>query len=358
MSTRLALVALAPLACGAPPADTADSSGTSAATGTTTGVTPTTSADTTTAAPTTGEPDAWTVALQLGADRGALLSVWGPAPDDVYAVGGQWTPPTASRGALYHWDGATWTEQQLPEATPMLHWIFGVGGELWTVGRDGAALHREADTWVSYPTGVGEILWGVWGAAPDDLWTVGGDGVDDDPVLVHWDGAAWTPTALPDTGESTGLFKIWGTGPSDVTAVGDRGLALHYDGAAWLVHPTDDLADLISVWGRAADEQLAVGGRANGRLARWDGAAWSGVTLPIPGLSGVWMDPDGLATVVGMQGTIGRVAPGALELTPEDSPTILLLHAVYGFPGGPRFAVGGSLAGQPPYVGVIVQTDG
>lgn len=363
MSVRAARHAvLALIACSPPAADTTDATTSTAATssGTTTTSPTSSSSDTsdTTSAPTTGDPPAWTVALQLDTSRGALLSVWGPAPDDVYAVGGQWTPPLESAGVLYHYDGAAWTEQPLPDGTPMLHWIFGTGGDLWTVGRDGAALRREGDVWVPHPTGIPEILWGIWGAAPDDLWTVGGDGIDDVPQLVHWDGAAWTSTPLPATGEATGLFKIWGTGPADITAVGDRGLALHYDGDVWTVHPTDDLADLISVWGRAADDQLAAGGRANGRLARWDGAAWTGVTLPIPGLSGIWMDPDGLATVVGMQGTIGRVAPGTLEFVPEDSPTILLLHAVFGFPGGPRFSVGGSLAGQPPYVGVIVQAEG
>jgi hypothetical protein len=67
------------------------------------------------------------------------------------------------------------------------------------------------------------------------------------------------------------------------------------------------------------------------------------------------MDPDGSATVVGMQGTIAELGPGSMVLAPQASPTILLLHAVFGFVDGTRFAVGGSLAGPPPYVGVIVQ---
>lgn len=315
---------------------------------------PTSTSDTT-ADTTTGDPNAWTLALQLGADKGALLSVWGPSADDVYAVGGQ-LGPDDSTGVLYHFDGAAWTEQPLPDGTPMLHWTFGVDGDQWIVGRDGAALRRESGTWTAHPTGVTEILWGIWGAAANDLWTVGGDGVDDDPVLVHWDGATWSKRQLPDTGNSTGLFKIWGTSASDITAVGDRGLALHFDGADWLARPTNDLADLISVWGRSPTDHLAVGGRANGRITRWNGASWTGETLPIPGLSGVWMDPNGLATVVGMQGEIGQVAAGTLEFTDQPSPTIQLLHAVFGFADGPRFAVGGSLAGTPPYVGVIVQS--
>jgi len=358
MLSRGSLLALALTACTAPASG--DTTGTDeTTTPRTTTDTPTsssTSISTSTTTDTTGGEPTWTLALMLGADKGALLSVWGPAPDDVYAVGGQLMSQTDSRGILYHFDGADWTAQDLPDGTPMLHWTFGTGGDHWAVGRDGAALRREGDTWVAHATGVSEILWGIWGAAPDDLWTVGGDGVDDDPVLVHWDGAAWTKASLPATGESTGLFKIWGTGAADITAVGDRGLALHYDGADWLVHPTDDLADLISVWGRSPGDQLAVGGRANGRIARWDGGAWTGVTQNIPGLSGIWMDPDGLATVVGMQGQIGLVEPGSLDFVPETSPTFQLLHAVFGFAGGPRFAVGGSLAGPPPYVGVIVQS--
>ena len=303
----------------------------------------------------TGGAPTWEVALKLDSDRGALMSVWGPASDDVWAVGGQQSTPSESTGVLYHFDGAAWTEQALPEGTPMLHWVFGVEGEVWTVGRDGATLRREGEAWVAKSSGVSTMLWGIWGPREDLLWTVGGDGIDDAPVLLRWAGEAWAPEALPATGESGGLFKVWGTGASDVTAVGDRGLALHHDGATWTRHETDDLADLISVWGRGPEDHLAVGGRANGRVARWDGAAWTGETFGVPGLSGVWMDTDGSATVVGMQGTIAELAPGSMVLQPQESPTLLLLHAVFGFADGTRFAVGGSLAGPPPYVGVVVQ---
>lgn len=337
-------------ACGQSSDEATTATPATASTGTTGDVTPTTGGTST-----TDPGDAWEIGLQVGSERGALLSVWGPAPDQVYAVGGQQSSPTESAGILYKFDGATWSEQSLPPGTPMLHWVFGVDGDLWTVGRDGTTLRREGDMWVEKPTGVNTLLWGIWGPRKDLLWTVGGDGVDDDPLMLRWDGAAWASVPLPPSDKSTGLFKIWGSADDDVTAVGDRGLALHFDGDAWTLQPTDDLADLISVWGRGPGEHLAVGGRANGRVARWNGAAWAGETLAVPGLSGVWMDPSGVATVVGMQGTIAEVAPGSMELVAQDSPTILLLHATFGFADGPRFAVGGSLAGPFPYVGVIVQ---
>lgn len=350
---RPAVALLVLCACGHTSAQTTDDTGTTGATSDATS--DATTGEPTGSASTTGAAASWDIALQLDTQRGALLSVWGSAPDDVYAVGGQLLSVTESAGVLYHHDGATWTEQALPTGTPMLHWIYGVDGELWTVGREGTALRREGDTWVSHPTGADTILWGIWGARKDALWTVGGDGVDDPPVLLGWDGEAWSAVTLPPTGDSAGLFKVWGSGANDITAVGDRGLALHFDGAAWTVQPTGDLADLISVWGRAQDQHLAVGGRANARIARWDGATWTGETLALPGLSGVWMDASGAATIVGNQGTIAELPAGSMTPELQDSPTLLLLHAVFGFADGSRFAVGGSLNGAPPYVGVIVQ---
>ena len=83
--------------------------------------------------------------------------------------------------------------------------------------------------------------------------------------------------------------------------------------------------------------------------------AWSGQTLALPGLNGVWVDPIGGATAVGVQGTIYRIAEGC-ELEQEPSNTNMVLHAVFGFSGGPRYAVGGSLLMPPPFVGVILQS--
>ena len=60
----------------------------------------------------TAEVD-WQPAAEIGGD-GALLSVWGTGPCDVYTVGGQ---PDA--GVAYHFDGTDWTALELP-AVPLL----------------------------------------------------------------------------------------------------------------------------------------------------------------------------------------------------------------------------------------------
>ena len=304
----------------------------------------------------TGEATGWTTALKVGVEHGAFLSVWGRSPSEVYAVGAQ-IEGGVSRGMLFARDAEGWAEVALPAGTPGLNWVAGVGEEIWAVGYEGTALRQEGGAWVSHPTGASTMLWGVWGASPGAIWAVGGDGVSEAPTLLRWDGAAWSEVALPALDPAShGLFKVWGSGADDVMIVGDAGVTLGWDGEAWAAHPSGASIDLISVWGAGGAAKIAVGGRANARIARWDGAAWAGVTLPLPGLNGVWVDEGGAATVVGWQGTIATLAPGSLEPAAEASGTVLLLHAVFGFSGGPRYAVGGSLSGAPPWVGVILES--
>lgn len=299
----------------------------------------------------------WTIELELGVESGALFSVWGPDPSEVYVVGGQGAGAD-STGLMLRWDGAQWSEVALPDGTRRLHWVTGVGDALWVVGEAGTALQRIGDTWTATATGTEVSLWGVWGASAGAIWAVGGDGFAGPPVLLRHDGTSWTQESVPALpADSHALFKIWGASASDVTAVGDFGVVLQYDGAAWSLKDAGSIADLISVAGHAS-ERVAVGGRANARIVRRDGDAWTGVTLDRPGMSGVWMAPDGTATVVGSNGTILQVAPGSLEAIEEPSPTFLVLHAVHGFASGPRFAVGGNLTGNPPYVGVVLRHPG
>jgi hypothetical protein len=309
----------------------------------------------------TGEPMAgWVPSLEVGPEVGAFFSVWGPAPDLVYAVAGQPLAGGLSRGALWRWDGMQWSEEPLPDDVPGLNWVFGVGARRVLVGELGAILVRDGDTgeWTRHGCGTILPLWGVWGAAEDDLWAVGGDGFLRDPVACHFDGRAWAAVELPEPSfESHALYKIWGTASDAVWAVGDAGLLMHYGGeeVGWVQVPSGTDFDLISLWGTGPDEILAVGGRATAVLSRWDGGQWTAQEVrALPGLNGVWMAPDGTATVVGPQGGIGTVAPGALAIDVDDAGTPLSLHGTFGFAEVERWAVGGSLDMAPPLIGVIV----
>jgi len=307
----------------------------------------------------TGAEPGWEVVLDAGEDVGAFFSVWGPSAAHVYAVGGQQGEGGLSIGALYVRAGDAWTPADLPPDTAKLNWIHGSETTRVVVGENGTILVRDGDEgeWTVHGCATVLPLWGVWVTAPDDAWAVGGDGFDRDPVLCRWDGASWSQVELPAiTVDSKGLFKVFGLAADDVWAVGDAALLLHWDGSAWTQVELDTQADLISLWGTGPTELLAVGGRANGVLVRYDGAAWSVTTLPdYSGLNGVWMAADGAARIGGVQGTIATVAPGATMPAREETGTPRTIHALWQDETGRTYAVGGSIDLPPPFVGVILE---
>jgi hypothetical protein len=301
---------------------------------------------------------AWSAEDSLGAD-GAFMNAWGPSPTEVYIVGGQ---PDA--GVMRRFDGERWSPVEIP-AGPMLYWVHGVAGELFAVGAGGRALHRDASgAWRATQTGTEVALWGVFAAAPDEAWAVGGDpfarpgegGGLVAPTLLRFDGDTWSPVELPVLDRNCpALFKVWGTGPDDLHAVGAAGVALHFDGTQWRQVQTGTSDDFVSLWGRAADDVVAVGGRANGMMARWDGTAWtSQVLAQTPGLNGVWMASDGTAWASGLRATIVRIAPGSFSAERQSFASPLTLHGMFGFDCGPLLGVGGSLMAPPPYTGLVV----
>lgn len=309
----------------------------------------------------TDEDRPYEVALQTGEEAGTFLSVWGPSSDDVWAVGGQ-VPAIgeAGTGTMFHHDGSGWTPVELPPDTPLLNWVHGRDGEIWTVGNAGSALRYNGSGWDSIPTPITVPLWGVFVFGPDDVWAVGGDAfTDGSAALTHYNGSAWEDVPLPPLDRDTAaLFKVWGVSGDDVWAVGDNGVILRFDGSEWAQVASGTARDLISLWGTGPDEIVAVGGRDVGAVARWDGAQWTTTDIGVlPGLNGVWVNEAGRAVVVGGMGSAAWLEAGS------DEPNMLsssagfnVLHAVFGFDDGTRVSVGGTLDRSPPYSGIIIES--
>lgn len=278
-------------------------------------------------------------------DRGWLMNVWGPAADDLFMVGG-----ALDAGRMQHFDGETATEVALPAGVPLINWGIGFApDDIHAVGNEGTILHFDGAAWTEVASPTTQDLWGVWGSSANDVWAVGGsarlpDGV---PTIVHYDGSAWTLTDLSALGLMMGpraLFKVWGSGASDVYAVGDAGIMLHWNGAAWeeLMVGADD--DLIAVWGTGPDNIVAVGGRANGIIAHWNGTEWRTESLsPLPGFNGVWMRAPGRAHVVGARAMLGTFDLETFTMEEQLVPEARDFHAVHGV-DGVLTTVGGNLA--------------
>jgi len=58
----------------------------------------------------------------------------------------------------------------------------------------------------------------VWGSGLTDVYAVGNAG-----TVLHFDGTTWKAM---DSGAQTALVRVWGAGPSDVYVVGAGGTIL------------------------------------------------------------------------------------------------------------------------------------
>jgi len=125
-------------------------------------------------------------------------------------------------------------------------------------------------------TGSGAIS-GVWGSGPSDVFAVGG--TPDASTIYHYDGAAWSPMDAPDVPL---LVWVFGFGPDDVYAVGVDGGFVHYDGAAWTTIDSGTTEDLWGIWGASADDIWIVGGEIDDGdpiILHYDGATVAPYTL-------------------------------------------------------------------------------
>lgn len=290
------------------------------------------------------------------ASDGWLLNVGGATTDDLYAVGGH-----PMGGRVQHYDGTAWGPGGPSFGTPLLNWVHAFSADdVVMVGSRGAVLRFDGLTWTRDQTPTDHDLWGVWGAASDDLWAVGGNGREEgQATILRWDGVAWTQVEPPalERPQVWAWFKVWGSGPDDVYIVGQRGAVLHWDGAALTELFVGAADDLIAVWGTGPDLVVAVGGRANGLISVWDGTTWETHDLaPVPGLNGVWMRGP-VAHVGGVLGTLGSFDTRSGELDLVDVETQMDFHAMYGV-GNRLMAVGGNFrAVNGPYEGIALQRE-
>jgi hypothetical protein len=140
---------------------------------------------------------------------------------DVWAVGGDRTK-TAK-----HWTGSGWTDVALPVPARAIAGVSGThvyaGG---TNGHQPAVMHWTGSAWtlartprlaLPDPAAVG-VVNDVYARSASDVWAAGGfawgcgdsgDDVCTQPLLLHWDGAAWS-SMLFARGESSSFTQVTG----------------------------------------------------------------------------------------------------------------------------------------------------
>jgi hypothetical protein len=144
----------------------------------------------------------------------------------------------------------------------------------------------------------GKWITDIWGSGPTDVFAVGADGAGDNVNLLHYDGSMWTDWSDRAMPFATSLSGVWGFSSTNVYAVGIQkgvgGKVLHYDGATWSDAGLVTTEQLHAVWGSSPTDVFVVG--THGAIFHYNGTAWTPMFVPV-GLTtptdDTWVDIHG-----------------------------------------------------------------
>ena len=200
-----------------------------------------------------------------------FFDIWGSSPTNVFAVG------YGLGGAIYHYDGDSWTEMKTPFQPTNRGMSFdGIWGNsatnVFVVGSGGAILHYNGETWSKMSNKSSyrfHHLNGVWGSSANDVFAVGNNGNGTGGTILHYDGSEWKEQKTT----TEYLRGVWGTSSNNVFAFGRRGTILHYDGEKWTEQSSGTSGHLLNAWGSSEDNVLAVLS-SSGQMSHYNGSHW------------------------------------------------------------------------------------
>lgn len=227
-----------------------------------------------------------------------LTSLWGTAPDDVWACGFD----SVSEGACARFDGQAWTPRlaaslhEVSSAAPLADGslLFGVGDGTM-LRANGGVTERFPALPLHAPNPRGGVR-GLWGSSTADLFAIEGSSVSgpSHAAVYRFIGGAWVAQYTHPSAQSWSLNGIWGAGPNELWAVGGSvipgsRLVLRFDGMTWApVNVTSSASvDLTAIWGASSTAVWAVGSTMTGGavILRWGGSAWADAAIPAGGLA-------------------------------------------------------------------------
>jgi hypothetical protein len=153
--------------------------------------------------------------------------------------------------------------------------------------------------------GTSDQLIGIAAISTKDVWAVG-DYINSSNIqqtlIEQWNGSSWSVVASPNVGSSDNvLYGVTAVSTTDIWAVGEVGnvgngptqtLIEHWDGASWSVIPSPNPGiseSLSGVTAVSASNVWAVGYYANKHeqalIEQWNGTSWS--VVPSPSLGGL-----------------------------------------------------------------------
>ena len=247
----------------------------------------------------------------------------------------------AGNGALWHWDGSTWSTLHSASGNAYSDVWVATNGNVYVTEIDGSVELDSAGTW-SYalaPAPLGPTAT-AWVVSASNEW-VGNDGGQ----LFHYDGASWTK--VRDYGG--GFYgSVWAAGSQAWAVTNNVNGIEHFDGSSWGSSSLGGVS-AVAVGGSSLSDIWVVGAQSG--IAHYDGSSWttsvSNDSLSTNDLAAVWAT-TGAAAAVGASGTI--VMWNGSSWSKATSPTGQQLNAVSGTSSTDIWAVGNA--------GVIVHWNG
>jgi hypothetical protein len=187
-----------------------------------------------------------------------------------------------------------------------------------TRGLDVYQTPRLDDITIVHNAATTRDLYGIYAQSASDIWAVGENG-----IIVHFDGSAWTPGA--DLGKKMTLYDVVCTSASTCWAVGESGTLARYNGSTWTASTLPSPANVNAIYAQSASDVWAVG--ESGRIWHYDGSVW---TLSATVGGNAWSDitcaSPSTCWAAGEGGKLLRWSGSSWS--PEGSPTSLALNAV------------------------------
>jgi hypothetical protein len=259
----------------------------------------------------------WSIsASPLPPGGGELRDVDATSAGNAWAVGFT----NSSNGNLTlteRWNGSAWSIVPSPSVSAQNH-LLGVktlsAGNAWAVGSHNVpgslafstlTMRWNGSAWSVVPSpdtaSFENHLSAIDGVAANDLWAVGhtrnGDYAVAEPLVLHWNGSAWSIVPTPTANDAT-LEGVVALASNDVWAVGSMfstsllwhvPFALHWDGRSWsrvaVPSPTPQGGRLFGVAALSPTRVYAVG-QAPGvpsLVLRWNGTGWAREATPTTG---------------------------------------------------------------------------
>ncbi len=259
---------------------------------------------------------------QVGADMPSFTpnAIWGSSASDLWAAG--------SAGQIYRYTGVAWASATVPSPPTSFQGIWGTdANNIWAVGRkaSGAIYYWDGTTWTAQTTSLPNVtitINSVWGTDANNIWAVTGSGSGSTYVLRYQSGAWSTVPSTSAAGElksiagvnnttmtivggttslvytfdgalatlknnaSTFVGDMWAVDANNVWAIGNPTQILKYNGTSWVVQPSNTTATISAIWGTDVNNIWAGGASTSGNatIIKYNGTTWTSKS-PSPAIS-------------------------------------------------------------------------